>query len=66
MQEYCTAAADDAGGAVVVDLDNKIIKVVVAPEPVAGVIAVPPYWPVVMATCGVFTPGIIRPDGANR
>jgi hypothetical protein len=66
VQEYGAAAAGDAGEAVVVDLDNKIIEVVVAPEPVAAVIAAPPYRLVVMAARGVFAPGIVRSDGANR
>src|SRR5258707_1158389 len=65
MQEHRAAAALDAGRAVVVDLDNEIVEVVVAPQPVAAAIAVQPHRSVVMSACGVFTPGVFRPYGAD-
>src|SRR6202011_97392 len=39
---------------------------VVAPEPVAAACPIPPHRPVVVPACGVFAPGVFRPDGANR
>src|ERR1700736_6241052 len=66
MQEYRAAAADDARRAVVIDLDNKIVEVVVAREPIAAAISVEPHRLVVMAAPWVFAPGVLRADGANR
>ena len=40
MQEYRAAATGDARGAVVIDLDDEIVEMVVAREPVAGLVAV--------------------------
>jgi hypothetical protein len=66
MQEYRAAAAGDAWRGVVIDLDNEIVQVVVALEPIAIVIAVEPYRPVVVAAVRVLAPGVFRPDGAGR
>src|ERR1700736_483077 len=66
MQEYRAAAAGDARGTVVIDLDNKIIEVIVALEPIAAAIAIQPHRLVVMAAPGVFAPGVFRSDSANR
>src|SRR5260370_41605930 len=66
MQKYRAAAAGDARGAVVIDLDNEIIEVVVTLKPVAAASAFGPYWLVVVAACGVFAPGVFRSEGANR
>ena len=65
MQEYRAAAAGNARRGVVIDLDDEIVEMVVAPEPIATVIAIQPYRPVVMAAVGVLAPGVLRPDGAN-
>jgi hypothetical protein len=40
MKEYCTAATRDAGQNVVIDLDDEIVEVIVASEPVSAVIVV--------------------------
>lgn len=66
MQEYRAAAADDARRGVVIDLDDEIVEVVVALEPVAAVIAIQPYRPVVTAAMGVLAPAVLWLDGANR
>src|SRR5216684_182707 len=66
MQEYRAAAACDARRAVVIDLDDKIIEVVVAPEAVAVLGPIQPDGLVVMAACGVFTPGVVSCNRANR
>ena len=66
VQEYRAAAAGDAWRAVVVDLDNKIVEMVVTLEPVAAVIAIQPYRLVVVSARRVFAPGVLGPDGPNR
>ena len=49
MQEYRAAAAPDTRRAVVIDLDDEIIEMVVAPEPVAAAAAIQPDRLVVVA-----------------
>src|SRR5258708_13901052 len=66
MQEYRAAAAGDARGSVVIDLDDEIVEVVVAPEPVAAAIAVEPNRLIIMAVPRVFPPGVLRPEVPNR
>src|ERR1700676_1779827 len=66
MQEYRAAAAGNARRGVVIDLDDEIVEMVVAPEPIATVIAIQPYRPVVMAAVGGLAPAVRRPDGGNR
>jgi len=66
MQEHRTAAAGDRGLCVVIDLDDEIVEMIVALQPVASVIMPEGKRPIIMATRGVFTPGIIGTDGANR
>src|SRR5258708_24837840 len=65
MQEYRAAAAGDARGSVVIDLDDEIVEVVVAPEPVAAAIAVEPNRLIIMAVARIFPPGGPPPDGAE-
>ena len=69
MQEYRTTAAGHTGSAVVVDLDDEIVEVILAGQPVAGVVARQPDGLVVMAISGVFAPGVLgtnRPDRQKR
>ena len=66
MQKHGATATGDARTAVVIDLDNEIIEVVVALQPIAAVILIQPYRLVVMTAVRVFAPGVLRPDGANR
>jgi hypothetical protein len=66
MQEYCAAAACDARRAVVVDLDDEIIEMVVAPETVTALGPNQPNRLVVMAACRVLTPGFLSRNRANR
>ena len=61
-----TAAAGNARRAVVIDLDDEIIEVVVPREPVAGLIAVEPDRLVVMTVVRVLAPGVFGPDRAHR
>jgi hypothetical protein len=66
MQKYRAATASDARRAVVIDLDNEIVEAVVAREPIAAAISVEPHRLVVMAAPGIFAPGVLPADGANR
>src|ERR1700704_4477675 len=65
MQEYRAAATGDARRTVVIDLDNKIIEVIVALEPIAAAIAIQPHRLVVMAAPGGFAPSVFGADSAN-
>ena len=49
-----------------IDLDNEIVEVVVAREPIAAAISVEPHRLVVMTAPGIFAPGVLPADGANR
>lgn len=49
-----------------VDLDNEIVEVVVAREPIAAAVSVEPHRLVVMTAPGIFAPGVLPADGANR
>ena len=66
MQEDGTAAAGDTRRAIVIDLDNKIVEMIVTLESVAAAIAIQPHRLIVVAAVGIFAPGVLRPDGANR
>ena len=66
MQEYRAAAPGDAWRAVVIDLDDKIVEMIVAPEPVAALAAIPSHRLIVMAALRILAPGVVGPDGANR
>src|SRR5260370_11581323 len=65
MQEYRAAAAGDARGAVVIDLDNEIIEMVVARQSIAAATGFEPYRPVVMAALRSFAPGVPGPNVAD-
>ena len=63
MQEHRAAAAGNARRAVVVDLDDEVVEVIVARETVAGRVSRQPDRLVVTAVVRVFAPGVL---GANR
>jgi hypothetical protein len=49
-----------------IDLDDKIVEMIVALEPVSALTAIPPHRLIVMAALRIFAPGVVGPDGANR
>src|SRR3954471_23746886 len=65
MQKHRAAAPGNARGGIMVDLDNKIIEMVVACQPVAAVIAVEPHGLVVMPVGRVLAPRVIRANRAH-
>src|ERR1700710_1959865 len=66
VQKHRAAAAGNARMGVVIDLDDKIIKVILALEPITAFAGIKPHRLVVMAAAGVFAPGVFGPDGADR
>src|SRR5260370_31375193 len=66
MQESRAAAPEDAGRVVMIDLDDKIVEMIVALEPVSALTAIPPHRLIVMAALRIFAPGVVGPGGANR
>ena len=65
MKEYRTAAAGDARGGVVINLDDEIIEMIVPREPVAAILATELDRLIVVAARQVFAPGVLATDGAN-
>src|SRR2546423_13898355 len=66
MQEHRTATAGNSRRAIVIDLDNKVIEVVVSFQTVATAMFVPPHRPVVVAALRGFSPSVLRNYRANR
>lgn len=66
MDEHRAAAPGDARARVVIDLDNEIVEMIVAPEPVAGLIRPAPERSVVAPIRRVLAPGIVLPDRSDR
>jgi hypothetical protein len=66
MDENSAAAAGDPRAGVVIDLDNDVVKTVVAPQPVAWFIGRPAECPIIAAVAGVFAPSIARADATGR
>ena len=62
MQKHRAAAAGDARGGVVVDLDDEIVEMVFAGQPVAGLAVAEPDRLIVMAVVRVLAPGVFGPD----
>ena len=65
MQEHGAAAAGDARARVVVDLDDEVVEMILAGQPVAGLAAPKPDRLVVMAVGRVFAPGVLGADWPN-
>src|SRR5258705_11771578 len=65
MQEHRAAAPGNTRRSIVVDLDNEIVEVIVARQPVATVVAVEPHRLVVMAVVRGLPPGVFRANRAN-
>ena len=66
MQEDRAAASGDARRKIVINLDDEIVEMVIAREPIAATVPIEPHRPVVAAAAGVLAPGVFRADGANR
>jgi hypothetical protein len=65
VKKYRAAEAGDAGAGVVIDLDDEIVEVVVAPEPVRAGIAGEPDRSIVMAAGGILAPAILGANSAS-
>src|SRR5437667_4377847 len=66
MQEHGAAAPCDAWTKVVIDRDDEIVEMVLAPQAVAAVVAVKPHRHVVMSVARILAPRIFGRDGADR
>jgi hypothetical protein len=66
VDEHGAPAPGDAGPGVVIDLDDDVVKAVGTAQSVAWFSGRPPEVPVVAAVCRILTPGVGRPDPANR
>jgi hypothetical protein len=62
MDEHGAASPGDTRAGVVVDLDNEVVEMVIAPEPVAGLVGPAAERTVVAPFSGVLAPGIVGPD----
>src|SRR5690349_23453664 len=65
MQEHRAAATGHARRGVVVDLDDEIVEMVVAGEPIARLLAVEADRPIVMPVRRVLAPGVLGTDRAG-
>jgi DNA-binding response OmpR family regulator len=66
VDEDGAAAAGDSRPVVVVDLDDEVVEGVVAAQPVAQLLRSPLKRLVVASIMGVFAPGVVGADAANR
>ena len=66
VDENCTTQAGDARPGIVVDFHNEIVEAIASAQAVAWFIGRPPESPVVAPIPGIFAPGIVWPDSANR
>jgi len=65
MQKDGAATAGNARPRIVVDLDDEVIEMVVASQPVAGVAVGPSDRLIVVAIGWILAPGVIRSDDAD-
>src|SRR4051812_49737927 len=66
MQKNGTAASINARVAVVIDLDDEIVEMIIALEPISARSGVPVHRPVVVAALRGFTPRIGRVRSPGR
>ena len=66
MQEYRATAASDPRPRVVVDFDNEIIKMILPPQPVAGLTGGYPDRLVIAAVRRILAPGVGGGDAPDR
>src|SRR5512147_3220988 len=66
MQEHGAAAAGNSWAGVVIDLDDEIVEVVLAGQPVAGLVADQADRLIVVAVPRVLAPGVFGPDRPDR
>src|SRR5262245_13564082 len=66
MQEHRAAAVGGARRGVVVDLDDEVVEMILARQTVACLIALKPDRPIIMTIGGVFAPGVLVANRADR
>src|SRR3954447_19666273 len=65
MQKHRAAAAGDARLGVVIDLDDEIVEMIVARQPVAALLRIQPHRLIVVTVRRVLAPGVLGPDGPH-
>jgi hypothetical protein len=66
MQEHGAAAPGDARAGIMIDLDDEVVEVILARQPVAGLVVVQPDRLVVVTIVRIFAPGVSGPDRLRR
>ena len=66
MNEHRAAPASNSRSRIVVDLDNEVVKRIVAAQPVAWFIGRPAEWLVIAPILRILAPGIGWADAAKR
>ncbi len=66
MDEDGAAASGHSGPRIVIDLDDQVIEIIIAPEPVAWFSGRPPEGTIVAPTMWILAPGVVRANPANR
>ena len=66
VDEHGAAATGDSGTPIMVNFYNDIIEMIDPCETVTGRLLRPFHRPVIVAVGGIFRPGVIRPDPAQR
>src|SRR5580704_2464643 len=66
VDEHRASKPGDARPCIVIDLDDKIIEMIRAPQAIAGCVGRAADWAIVGTVAGVFTPGVVRRNSANR
>ena len=66
MQKYRAATAGYARPHIVINFDNKIIEMILAPQAVPRLLGRASEWPVIAPVGGVFAPGQIGAEASDR
>jgi len=66
MDEHRTAAVCNPRAGIVVKLDDQVVEVIIAPQPVAGRVLAQSKRPVVASVGRVFAPRVGPSDAADR
>lgn len=66
MDEYCAATVRNPGPGIVIELDDQVIEVIIAPQPVAGCMFRSTDRPVVASIRRILAPGVGSVDAAHR
>src|SRR6218665_1819386 len=66
MQKDCAPPSGDPRPGVLVDLDDKVVEMVLARQPVTVISMIEADWPIVVPVRRIFAPPVNFCDGADR